>query len=797
MNDKYKVRVFLYFIDLLGRSYRYVYDCQHVVGGLSDFVYSLEFNDDYFSYAYNYSQSELQFIKGDMKAILNGLTANVYGDLNNRQQDKSYLTGRKIRVQVIDRYTNAIKFESELDSKNVKIKPTHIEVPLIEHSDLKEKLEKEISYSLEEVKRQVELVSAEKYKGNGVIEDVTLIGTAFKDKSWGILNASQTNLDNYGYLWRRAEQTIPVVSSGDLLSQNNIWGALGGWRTYGQYNQKYGGFDMQTDVNTTVKLKMKINLRLKRRNFVTWENIDIQGNTITRDYHYSPDSIKLRILGAHPYFTERYITSINVQRSGNTDTYELKDYVFETDYVFNNYINRHVGEFFIEFGDKFSEEYWYGGFPTGLQVPKIDLNVVYGDANENGTYFKCEVTIDSMANSSINKVNDIYGIPIFDYLDFVSGKAGLQVDYSKMLLSGVQNICYSSQNLTNFAKRIAGEVGFLEIIEKQTTKNILDWLNTQFCLCYYVENNKIFLEPRKDYFLGRQQEKEIKANRLIEITPQDFIKTLIVGSKKYKISFTSGYESSNETVTFELKNTGLEGKKLDITCQICTDPQFIDWILVKKEFNGDDQFLIETYTEDGVKHILTGADMLICENITDGTIAQNYVGFADRNFANVHLSPLAQIERWRNFITTPPQNAEYKIINSTTNYINIFKPNGKSAIYDYQKLYKHPDYTEPIFNNVNTVVTGLIPLSKSFTPIKIRNFNQNGYLMPLKVKVETPIYDQFIGAKKKIMVKFDYNGRVLRGFPEKIETFFGYQTQEVEILLVNTSNIDNINDLIE
>ncbi|MDY0133953.1 MAG: hypothetical protein RBR46_02890, partial [Acholeplasmatales bacterium] len=75
--------------------------------------------------------------------------------------------------------------------------------------------------------------------------------------------------------------------------------------------------------------------------------------------------------------------------------------------------------------------------------------------------------------------------------------------------------------------------------------------------------------------------------------------------------------------------------------------------------------------------------------------------------------------------------------------------------------------------------------------------NQNGYLIPLKVKVETPIYDQFVGAKKKIMVKFNYNGKVLRGFPEKIETFFGYQTQEVEVLLANTSNVDNINDLIE
>lgn len=791
MNDKYKVRVFLYFIDLLGRSYRYAYDCQHVVGGLSDLVYSLEFNEDYFSYSYNYSQTELQFIKGDMKAILNGLTANVYGDLNNRQQDKSYLIGRKIRVQVIDRYTNTIKFESELDSKNVKIKPTHIEVPLIEHSDLKEKLEKEISYSLEEVKRQVELVSAEKYKGNDIIEDVTLCGEAFKDESWGGGNLIDWIVwDSPAYYRYLPMQRIPVVSKGDLLSNDNIWGALGGISRYGQYNQLYGGFSLTpTVLPKKVKLKFLINFKLIRNNSVKVYTSD----TNYYYHHYSPNKITL-VLSLSNYHFAQLVVSANVVRRGTTDIYEIKDFVFETDYVFDSVNNNVKGEFVVLFSESFISQV---RFMPSEETEKCDFRIIYEDEYYGGTTFKCDVNIDSMANSSINRANNIYGIPIFDYLDFVSGKAGLQVDYSKMLLSGIQNICYSSQNFTNFAKRIANEVGFLETIEKQNTKNILDWLNAQFCLCYYVENNKIFLEPRKDYFILRQQEKEIKANRLIEITPQDFIKTLIVGSKKHEVSFASGHESSNETVTWELKNTGLEGKKLDVTCKICTDPQFIDWVLVKKEFKGDKQFLIETYTEDGEKHILTGADMLICENITDGTIAQNYVGFVDRNFANVHLSPLAQIERWRNFITTPPQNAEYKIINSTTNCINIFKPNGKSAIYDYQKLYKHPDYTEPIFNNVNTVVTGLISLSKSFTPIKIRNFNQSGYLMPLKVKVETPIYDQFVGAKKKTIVKFNYNGKVLIGFPEKIETFFGYQTQEVEVLLISANNIDNINDLIE
>jgi hypothetical protein len=794
MNDKYKVRVHLYFIDLLGRSYRYIYECQNVVGGLSELVYALEFDKDYFSYSYNYSQTELQFIKGDMKAILNGLTGNIYGDLNNRQQDKSYLTGRKIKVQVIDRYTNIIKFESELDSKNVKIKPTHIEVPLIQHSDLKEKLEKEISYSLEEIKRQVELVSAEKYKGNDIIEDVTLYGETYKSRAWGI-PANLVTQDLYKNYYR-VEQVIPVISQdGKIIAKDELWGALGGFSTYGTYDTLFGGCYFESDVQKTVKLKFNIRFKLARRRYVHL----YFGQTLMNSYYYSPDNLSLffslKIGNSHQ---NRLIQIINVERIGNYDTYEWEGVIEQTLQIPANVAV--YGEFLVRFTDYFDLDVQSLPPDSSIAIygnPNWDISVLSNNAETIGSIFKCEVEIDGFANSGIHRVNDIYGIPIFDYLDFVSGKAGLQVDYSKMLLSGVQNICYSSQNLANFTKRIANEVGFLEIIEKQTTKNILDWLNTQFCLCYYVENNKIFLEPRKDYFLGRQQEKEIKANRLIEITPQNFIKTLTAGSKKYEISFASGYESSNEIVTWELKNTQLEGKKLDITCQICTDPQFIDWILVKKEFKGDKQFLIETYTEDGEKHILTGADMLICENITDGTIAQNYIGFVDRNFANVHLSPLAQIERWRNFITTPPQSAEYKIINSTTNYINIFKPNGKSAIYDYQKLYKHPDYTEPIFNNANTVVTGLIPLSKSFTPIKIRNFNQNGYLIPLKVKVETPIYDQFIGAKKKIMVKFDYNGRVLRGFPEKIETFFGYQTQEVEVLLANTSNVDNINDLIE
>ena len=77
-----------------------------------------------------------------------------------------------------------------------------MEIPLIENVDVKEKIENEISYSLEEIKNSVIEIDTTNYAGNDVIEEATLYGTTFLDDSWRL----DPNKDDSVLIWQGGEQ---------------------------------------------------------------------------------------------------------------------------------------------------------------------------------------------------------------------------------------------------------------------------------------------------------------------------------------------------------------------------------------------------------------------------------------------------------------------------------------------------------------------------------------------------------------------------------------------------------------
>ena len=115
--------------------------------------------------------------------------------------------------------------------------------------------------------------------------------------------------------------------------------------------------------------------------------------------------------------------------------------------------------------------------------------------------------------------------------------------------------------------------------------------------------------------------------------------------------------------------------------------------------------------------------------------------------------------------------------------------------FPYMKIYRYSGLNV-YFNNSNTIVHGF-PNSTTNVRVGVRNYDQNGHLLPLKFKVKTPIYSQFLQARRKAVARFTYNGKTIIGYPNVVKTFFGEQVQEIEIEAIETSTITNINDLIE
>ena len=549
-----------------------------------------------------------------------------------------------------------------------------------------------------------------------------------------------------------------------------------------------GGFTILAKYPKRVKISLKINLYLKRERKLTWKGVQVG---------YSPDNLQLKMKINYWNFLDQrieHIATIPKQQDGIYDFYELKDYPYSFEINWLPGVDySYYGQFFIKFGEKFYTDYG-GGDPS-----QYSLHLLPNHDSAKGYSFKCEATIDAVANSSIHAQHKLSGVRLLDYLNFIAQKVGVLVEYQNLINYGLNNILYSSENFIDFKKRQLNEDGFLEKIENCSLKNILDWLNTQFCLSIYVdENNKLTLTTR-DYFanlaLGGRQGM-IDVNRVIEIMPQKFIKRIYAGSVRNEVQFASSHESTNTECTWELE-TELDGTELNILCPICTDPQFIDWMLMAKTITGDKKCLIETITTGTTVSLNVVKPTKITPNKTGETISNpfpNFTNFTTRNFTNVFLSPLAQFQRWRRYITTPPNNLQYKMIKCDTNFINIIYGIHRTA-YRYQQIYA-ANINYIYFNNSDTKIGG-IPDSMRNVRVGVRNYDQNGHLLPLKFKVETPIYSQFLQARRKAIATFTYNGKTIIGYPNVVKTFFGEQVQEIEIEAIETSTITNINDLIE
>lgn len=806
MNDKYSVILKLVWYNENGHPHFYNYTCKHIIGGLKELVFNLEFDKEYFSYAYRHSETTLQFIKDDMIEILNCSTGNSVVDLGgNRIQDHSYIASGKINIKIIDNHTNIVFLESFLDLNRQKITPLYLEIPLIENVDIKEKIENEISYSLEEIKNSVIEIDTTNYAGNDVIEEATLYGTTFLDDSWRL----DPNKEDSVLIWQGGdrisgypEQWIRVTGNSDdkIYASGEYWGELGGDEKVlvsryaanlfrGTTAYPTGGFTILAKYPKRVKISLKINLFLKRERKITWQGIQSG---------YSPDNLQLKMKLNWNISDQRieHIATIPKQQDGIYDFYELKDYPYSFElnwwpgvaYSYN-------GQFLIKFGEKFDAP-WFSG---GRNESQYSLHLLSNDAVARAYSFKCEATIDAIANSSTNAQHKLSGVRLLDYLNFIAQKAGVLVEYQNLINYGLNNILYSSENFIDFKKRELNEDNFLEKIENCSLKNILDWLNTQFCLSIYVdENNKLTLTTR-DYFanlaLGGRQG-VIDVNRVIEIMPQKFIKRIYAGSVRNEVQFASSYESSNTECTWELE-TELDGAELNILCPICTDPQFIDWMLMAKTITGGKKCLIETTTTGTTVSLSVVKPTKITPNKTGETISNpfpNFTNFTTRNFTNVFLSPLAQFQRWRRYITTPPNNLQYKMIKCDTNFINIIYGVHRTA-YRYQQIYA-ANINYIYFNNSDTKIGGISDSMRNVR-VGVRSYDQNGHLLPLKFKVETPIYSQFLRARRKAIAVFTYNGKTIIGYPNVVKTFFGEQVQEIEIEAIETSTITNINDLIE
>lgn len=806
MNSKYRVVLTLFHTGAGGTQRSYLYTCKHIVGGLKELVFNLEFDKEYFSYAYRHSETTLQFIKDDMREILNCSTGNNVVDLGgNRIQDHSYIASGKINIKIVDNHTNIVFLESFLDLNRQKITPLYLEIPLIENVDIKEKIENEISYSLEEIKNSVLEIDTTNYAGNDVIEEATLYGTAMLDDSWGLDPNKESVLiyQGDGRIAGYPEQWLRVTGNSDdkIYASGEYWGELGGdeklWVARyagglfrGATAYTTGGFTILAKYPKRVKISLKINLYLKRERKLTWKGVQVG---------YYPDNLQLKMkINYWSFFDQRieHIATIPRQQDGNYDFYELKDYTYSFELNWRTGLAySYYGQFFIKFGEKVYTDWFVGGGDPS----QYSLHLLSNDAVARAYSFKCEATIDSVANSSIHAQHKLSGVRLLDYLNFIAQKVGVLVEYQNLIDYGLNNILYSSENFIDFKKRELNEEDFLEKIENCSLKNILDWLNTQFCLSIYIdEDNKLTLTTR-DYFvnlaLGGRQEM-IDVNRVIEIMPQKFIKRIYAGSVRHEVRFASSNESTNTECTWELE-TELDGTELNILCPICTDPQFIDWMLMAKTITGDKKCLIETTTTGSTVSLNVVKPTKITPNKTGETISNpfpNFTNFTTRNFTNVFLSPLAQFERWRRYITTPPNNLQYKMIKCDTNFINVI-PNLIRVQFPYMKIYNYSGFNV-YFNNSNTIVGGF-PNSTTNVKVGVRSYDQNGHLLPLKFKVETPIYSQFLRARRKAIARFTYNGKTIIGYPNVVKTFFGEQVQEIEIEAIETSTIDNINDLIE
>lgn len=806
MNDKYSVILKLVWYNQNGHPHFYNYTCKHIIGGLKELVFNLEFDKEYFSYAYRHSETTLQFIKDDMIEILNCSTGNSVVDSGgNRIQDHSYIASGKINIKIVDNHTNIVFLESFLDLNRQKITPLYLEVPLIENVDIKEKIENEISYSLEEIKNSVLNIDTSDYEGNPIIEEASLLGVGMIDDSWG----GASNIDpstvyqannNHWYFTPTQYLAVEGQSDNGIHASGEMWGryaARGGIEVLSGIDvitTNVGGFTIK-DMGRSIVLDLKISFYLKRKRFVK-----VMG-TIS---HYRQTKLNLILTTYDEYSSNTrsfLVKTIHVRLEGEYEIYEIKDFQYRKVLNFSSSASQPYnirGYFTIRFPQDI-EKPTQVDTSLGDEAYRYNFYVVENTATTKGYSFRCDAIIDAACNSKKDAKNKLFGIRLLDYLSFISNKAGVNVSYPTLIDYGLNNILYSSDNLLNFRERQISDNKYLEKIENCSLKNILDWLNTQFCLSIYVdEDNKLTLTTR-DYFVnlalgGRQG--MIDVNRVIEIMPQKFIKRIYAGSVRNEVQFVSSYESSNTECTWELE-TELDGTELNILCPICTDPQFIDWMLMAKTITGGKKCLIETITRGTTVSLNVVKPTKITPNKTGETISNpfpNFTNFTTRNFTNVFLSPLAQFQRWRRYITTPPNNLQYKMIKCDTNFINIIYGIHRTA-YRYQQIYA-ANINYIYFNNSDTKIGG-IPDSMRNVRVGVRNYDQNGHLLPLKFKVETPIYSQFLQARRKAVARFTYNGKTIIGYPNVVKTFFGEQVQEIEIEAIETSTITNINDLIE
>lgn len=801
MNDKYRVALTLFHTGDGAIQRSYMYTCKHIVGGLSDLIFKLSFDEDYFSYSYRHSGTTLQFVKDDMREILNCSTGyNHYDSLGNKYQDKSYNASNKIKIQLIDNYTNIVFLESYLDINQQRIIPPYLEVPLIENVDIKEKIEQELSYSLQEISNSVLDIDTSNYAGNPIIEKASLFGVGMIDDSWGGANnmTPNTNYQVNGITWFKPTQYLAVEGQSDsgIYASGEMWGRYGGRSDIEVLSDisvtkaAVGGFTIK-DMNKSVILDLKISFYLKRKRLV--KIMGIVSN-------YRQTKLNLYLTTYDEYSMSRttvLVKQISVSLEGEYEIYEIKDLSYRKILNFSSLAPQLYN----------IRGYFTIRFPQDLEKPS-QVNLSLGDENyrynfyiventvtEKGYSFRCDAEINATCNSKKDAKNKLSGIRLLDYLSFIANKAGINVSYPTLTAYGLNNILYSSENLLNFHERQTSDDKYLEIIENCSLKDVIDWLNNQFCLSIYVDENNDIIISTRDSYTAPTREATIEVNRLIEIKPQKVIKTIKAGSVKYEISTFSNAESMNTDCTWKL-DTEIDGQELDITCNICTDPQFVDWMLIKKDLTGDKKILIETKTIDNIVGLHVAEITKVTPNRTDGVLLNslpNFDTWEERNFVNVFLSPLSQIQRWRKYITTPPQGFRYKLIKCDTNFINAIKQ--IRVTFPYMRIYS--DNGLPIiFNNSNTIIMGL-PRYTEKAGIKIRDFDTSGYILPLRMKVQTPIYTQFINARRKALVRFTYNGKTLIGYPNEVSTYFGEQVQEIEVELINTSTITNINDLIE
>lgn len=420
---------------------------------------------------------------------------------------------------------------------------------------------------------------------------------------------------------------------------------------------------------------------------------------------------------------------------------------------------------------------------------KNDQKLNAGDNSEPVTdySFKCEAVISGVANSIQNKRNDLYGVPILDYANFVASKGGLSLDVSRLQSQGINNIMYGSENLVNYEKQKQEKADeYLATNEEVSLQDVLDWLNKQFCLSMYYYNSTLVVMPRA-YFVAVQSSNvlNLSANRIIELEIQKAAKTLKLGSKNYEVDFVEKYEVFN--FENELTSGVPIGDDLDLVCPIVTNPQFIDWLLVAKELNGNEQYLVETRTINGDIQLYTFAEEKIKENKQGGSYmgqygAPTFATWQQRKWLNIFLSPLAQYERWRKFLPPTAHNSKYAITNSPAKWINYIY--NIYPVESYQQIYRNIG-TAAIWNNSNTIIQNIDP-AQSPTAIG-QPFLVATHVSPIRVKIETPIYKEFVGNVPAQACRFQYNGKMIQGIPIAIHTYFDKKVQEIDLILLNTN----------